>query len=135
MVPKVQGTGKQYVTMPVAKGLKVKVDKKLWDGKKPEYIKDKAIYVMNLTNGLKVSLIDSGANSALTIEEGADTFEKTQFTNISGQDVQIVINAKNEKNDVINVSQGIKFAAAIDRNNDDYIIGNGCVTTADNTGY
>ena len=126
---------KQYVSVPIENGFNVKLDKTLYNGKKPTYIKEKAIYVMDLANGLKVSLVRNGKNGALTIEEGADTFEKTQFTNISGQDVQIVINAKNGKNDVINVSQGVKFAAAIDRNNDDYIIGNGCVTTADNTGY
>ena len=126
---------KQYETIPIANGFNVKVDKKLYTGQKPVYNKAKAIYELALKNGLKISLINGGSASALTIEEGADTFEGAQLTNISGRGTQIVINAKNEKNDFITVSPGVKFSAVIDRNNDDFVIGNGCVTTSDKTGY
>ena len=134
MVSKVQGTGKQYETLPVANGFNVKVDKNLYTGQKPVYNKGKAIYELTLKNGMKISLINGGSNSALTIEEGTDTFEG-QSTNISGRGTQIVINAKNGKNDLLTVSPGVKFSAVIDRDKDDFVIGNGCVTTSDKTGY
>ena len=126
---------KQYETVPVANGFNVKVDKNLYTGEKPVYNKAKAIYELALKNGLKISLINGNRDSSLTIEEGTDTFESGQSTNISGQGTQIVINAKNKKNDLITVSPGVKFSAVIDRDKDDYVIGNGCVTTSDKTGY